>query len=282
MKKNNQRKCERLSAGQISKVNSCSDSNWDASRWLCEWSVTDWIWGYSICITKGQSGFHISSWFSLWMHGAVLAVSNFPSKWVCSPLWEAKSIKQLLWHLENPFTMIETIQLKPLQSVFSFSSASTSHIWFFPIHWKEKQSPYQYKKMTSTLLCKQSIESLVHAWGCKSDSKVLSTWNSGCIATARLIQQGTDSVITFFFFLFWQAFPLAQRHDFIIGSGLVADSLQTACFQSQIIRKLKLLVWHTVFPVFNLFSPRKKSTTFSKVDQLKLSFSWIWYCHAKK
>lgn len=45
------------------------------------------------------------------------STGNIPSKWVCSPLWEAKSITQLLWHLENPFTMIETIQLKPLQSL---------------------------------------------------------------------------------------------------------------------------------------------------------------------
>lgn len=77
--------------------------------------------GYSVCITKGQSEIHISSWFGLWMCGAALAVSNITSKWVCSPHWEAKSIKQLLWHLENQFTMIETIQLKPPQSVFPLS-----------------------------------------------------------------------------------------------------------------------------------------------------------------
>lgn len=49
---------------------------------------------------------------------AAPAVSNIPAKWVCSSLWETESIKQLLWHLENPFTMIGTIQLKPSQSAF--------------------------------------------------------------------------------------------------------------------------------------------------------------------
>lgn len=94
----------------------------------------------TLCITKGHSEIHISSRFGLWTRWAVLAAGNIPSKWVCSPLWEAKSIKQLLWHLENPFTMIETIQLKPLQSLLSFSRASTSHIWFpfLQIHWKGK------------------------------------------------------------------------------------------------------------------------------------------------
>lgn len=127
---------------------------------------------------KGQSETHISSWFGLWMHWAVLAVSNIPSKWVCCPHWEAKSIKQLLWHLENPFTMIETIQLKPLQSVLSFSRTGTSHIWFFQIHWKEKQSPYQYKKMTSILV--------LNPWN---------TWNTGCIAPARFIWLTVFSVL---------------------------------------------------------------------------------------
>lgn len=127
----------------------------------------------------------------LWMHGGVLAVSNIPSKWVCSPLWEAKSIKQLLWHLKNPFTMIETIQLKPLQSVFSFWRASTSHIWFFQIHWEERQSPYQYKKWHSYYYDNRVLNPW-YAWDCKTDSKILNTWNSEWSASARLIQQGTD------------------------------------------------------------------------------------------
>lgn len=153
--------------------------------------------GYGgICITKGHREIHISSWFGLWMHGGVLAVSNIPSKWVCSPLWEAKSIKQLLWHLENPFTMIETIQLKPLQSVFSFSRASTSHIWYTEkssnLHINTKKwHPYYYANRVLNPWYR-------YAWDCKSDSKILSTCNSGCIATARLIQLGTDSIITFF------------------------------------------------------------------------------------
>lgn len=62
-----------------------------------------------------------SPWFGVCERRAELSrlgsTGNIPSKWVCSPLWEAKSITQLLWHLENPFTMIETIQLKPLQSL---------------------------------------------------------------------------------------------------------------------------------------------------------------------
>lgn len=156
-------------------------------------------YGSTLCITKGQSEIHISSWFGLWMHWAVLAVSNIPSKWVCSPHWEAKSIKQLLWHLENPFTVIETIQLKPLQSVLSFSRASTSHVWFFFFFkYIERKSNLHIntKRMTSILVCQQSAESLIQTWDCKEWQQMLSTWNTGCIATARLIRLTV-------YFLFW-------------------------------------------------------------------------------
>lgn len=105
------RGCQRARPSQ---VNSDTDGNWDASRRRWEWSVRDWM-RKCIMYHKGDTVWNPH----LLLRRAVepSRLGNIPSKWVCSPLWEAESITQLLWHLENPFTMIETIQLKPLQSL---------------------------------------------------------------------------------------------------------------------------------------------------------------------
>lgn len=101
--------------------------------------------------------------------GGVLAVGDIPAKWVCSPHWEAKSMKQPLWHLENPFTMIETIQLKPLQSVFLFPGAGASLTYCNALEVNLNINTKKIK-MTSLPLCRRSIESFIRvAWDCESD-----------------------------------------------------------------------------------------------------------------
>lgn len=142
--------------------------------------------------------------FGLWTRWAVLAAGDIPSKWVCSPLWEAKSIKQLLWHLENPFTMIETIQLKPLQSLLSFWRASTSHIWFpfLQIHWKGKAISISIQEEWHPY---EGADGAPDPWYTRSTARKVTArfdvrgeggLDTGCISTAGLIGPAVCS-------LFW-------------------------------------------------------------------------------
>ena len=68
-------------------------------------------------------------------------------------------MKQCLWHLENQFTMMETIQLKPLLEVLSLSSACT--ISDSQMHLREKQSQNEQKNII--YLLKQRSGSLLDA-----------------------------------------------------------------------------------------------------------------------
>ena len=130
-------------------------------------------------------------------HGAVLAVSNIPAKWVCSPHWEARSIKQPLWHLENPFTMIETIQLKPLQSVFSFPRAGSSPTYQNTLEKIQKWSQYQYIKLYHRFYASGVLNPSFRFRREHKSDKGLCLWNSWRFATERLIQEGADAIITF-------------------------------------------------------------------------------------
>lgn len=85
-------------------------------------------------------------------------------------------------------------------SLFILRSQYISHMIFFKhietrsnlhINTKEKWHPYFYANRVLNLWYKW-------AWDCKSDSKVLSTSNSGCIVTAGLIQLEAESIVTYF------------------------------------------------------------------------------------
>lgn len=106
--------------------------------------------------------------------------------------------------------MIETIQLKPLQSGLSFWRA-TVLFFFFRYVERKKQSPYQYSNKMTSALQRRSSKALIPT----SESQPLNT---------RARRPGWMDVYNASFCLDG-ALPAALRDHLIIAAGLAADLL---------------------------------------------------------